>query len=113
MNHQRVETEEVKECKRGRKFDLNGCPDSKQILLWIGSAIAIIVAALWVVIQDKVDKHHHSENATQTDIQRVINSQDLIEQRMDSISSQIREQNRLILDMHQKWLVPHQRSSPQ
>lgn len=89
--------------KKFIKSNTEGYPDSKQILLWIGSAIAIIVTTLWVVISDKVATHDHKEYASQIDIQRVIDSQNIIEQRMDQINSYMREQNRLILDIHKKW----------
>lgn len=105
MNHKCVIGDSA---KKFIKANTEGYPDSKQILLWIGSAIAIIVTTLWVVINDKITSHDHDKYASQTDIQRVVDSQNIIQQRMDSISSQIREQNRLILDMHQKWLVPRQ-----
>lgn len=92
--------------KKFIKDNTEGYPEAKQILLWIGSAIAIIVTTLWVVINDKVTTHDHDKYASQTDIQRVIDSQNIIEQRMDSLNAYMREQNRLILDIHKKWLAP-------
>lgn len=95
-----------RQAKKFFKANTEGYPDSKQILLWIGSAIAIIVTTLWVVINDKITTHDHDKYATQVDIQRVLDAQNIIQQRMDTVTAHIREQNRLILDMHQKWRAP-------
>lgn len=77
--------------------------DGRQVLLWIGSAIGIIISATWVMVNDKVKDHSHPDMAKQHDIQRVVDTQTLMQQKLDSLSTDIRNQTEKLVEMYERW----------
>lgn len=83
---------------------LHKYPDNGQVLIWIGSAIAIIISATWIMISDRIGAHQHPEMAKQHDIQRLVDAQTTMQMKLDSLSIDIRNQSQTILEIYKTWL---------
>lgn len=83
---------------------LDSYPNSGQVLLWIGCAIAIIISATWTMVTERVANHQHPEMARQHDIQRLVDAQTTMQMKLDSLSIDIRNQSQTILEIYKTWL---------
>ena len=94
---------DLSEDPKPKRSVLDSYPDSGQVLLWIGSAIAIIVGATWVMVTERVESHQHPEMAKQHDIQRLVDAQTTMQMKLDSLSVDIRNQSQTIIEIYRTW----------
>lgn len=74
--------------------------------MWIGSAIGIVVAATWLMVTEKVNSHAHADYARVRDFEQIADQQVIIQQTLQSLAIDIREQTKTIMEIKEKqWQV--------
>ena len=82
-------------------------PKSATVLLWMGSAIAIIIGASWVLVHT----HEHPSYVQQRELEQIFDTQKEIKAAVSHLTDTIFDQTMIINELKGRveWLKPQER----